>query len=1077
MEAAPNGFHKTNPMSMNQKPPNRLLHLLAACGLLAACSLSARANSYASSLTNNLGEVSFRLNDAADNVKVKGNAGTLTIDLGPLPRGLIVTNLASRGLLAGAFEVTVVKVGTGAPSLIGSSVAFNSPRGVTVNTRPASPYFGRVYVANSAATATSKGDGLFAYSADLADILNRGTNASTGGLNFATGTTSSPYRIKVGRDDDQVYVTDWSDGTGNLYVMDPDLNTAGYALKQLTGTAAAPVGAANNHGSVAAVETLGRVADGTLRIFTIDEDYQTDPTVSAQSEVNSLWEYDVGPGPLPWGNPPNLKLLTPTINFVSQTMDLSYSPATGLFYVSELRSSGNEAGVFIVDTNANLLFNSRLKSQELFNSVDVLANLQGVAASPDGKWMATVNNNNVVTIVPLGEDGLPDLTQRYQYTGFATTVSARGIAFDIANNLYVVSSGLGVLQSLSAGFTATNTTTSGGVFTQTTPSTTVSGILLDPDTTITNVLAEATASQFATFKILRANDDFSAPLSVNFTITGTATRGTASAGDYYIRTNGVVITNSTSLTIPTGADNILVDVVANDDNISELTETIIFAVSGGAYNAKVPLGATITIQDNDGAMVDISAVNFNSAFEGNTNDFVRYTLQRRGDTNLGAFTVNLGYAGTATKDVDYTSVADVTFDPGVLTKTVEIHPLDDALIEVNETVILSVATGTGYLVGTNGTLTAGATGTIIDDNQPTETVLFSDNFNTDTSPNYTILFGSNDPTTQNYIANFGYDYSGLGVPPAPHSPGGDTTGLMLSVNKNTDLGAAAGLAAGVDVYPKGQTFSGNYALRFDMYLMQNGSAATTEYAMFGINHDAAHTNWFNNSATIPAGWTFDGIFAQVEADGAALGDYVLNTAPATGSTPLALNSRLASTLTGTFHNPPWSAGSGSGAPGNIPATTTPSWAQVELSQIGNLVSLKINNTTIISATNNTTFKSGDIMLGYDDAYNSVGSGGGGLVIYDNVRVVRLASGINITSISQTGTNLTMNFTGFENEPASAFKLVTSTNVVGPYVDDATAGITYSVTDPAVPSYKVVAGSTAGVTNAPSAKFYMIRRVP
>lgn len=1066
---------------MNQKRPNRILHLLAACGLLALCSLNTRANSYASSLTNNAGEVSFRLNDSADSVKVKGNGGALTVDLGPLPRGLTVTNLTSRGLTAGAFEVTVVKVGTGVPSLIGSSVAFNSPRGVAVNSRPGSPYFGRVYVANSAASATVKGDGIFTFASDLSDILNRGTNAATGGLNFTTGTTSSPYRLKVGRDDDQVYVTDWSDGTGNLYVFDPDLTTAGYALKQLTGSASVPVGAANFHGSVAAVEVLGRTADGNLRIFTIDEDYQSDPTSSAQAEDNSLWEYDAGAGPLPWTNAPNLKLLTPTINFVSQTMDLSYSPGSGYFYVSELRSAGNEAGVFIVDTNATLLFNSRTKSAELFGSVDVLANLQGVAASPDGKWLATVNNNNVVTIVPM-TDGIPDLTQRFQYTGFATTTSARGIAFDVANNIYVVSSGLGTLQSISAGFTATNTTTSAGVFTQTTPSTAVSGILLDPETTITNVLMEATASQFATFKIVRTNDDFSSPLSVNFTLAGTATRGTASTGDYYIRTNGVVITNSTIVTIPTGADSILLDVVANDDNISELTETIIFSVSGGAYNTRAPLGDTITIVDNDLSMVDISAVTFNTAFEGNTNDFIRYTLTRRGDTNLGSFTVNLGYAGTATKDVDYTSIPNITFDPGVITQTVDIHPLNDSIIETNQTVVLSVTPGTGYLVGTNGALTAAATGTIMDDDQPDAAILFADDFTSaDDASNWTILFGSNDPTTQNYIANFGYDYSALGVPPAPHSTNSDTFGLMLSVNKNTDLGAAAGLAAGVDLYPNAKNFTGNYALRFDMYLMQNGSSATTEYAMFGINHDATHTNWFNNSANMPAGWTFDGLFAYVEADGSqglADGEYVLYTAPArsAGGNPSVAATRPGSAFTGIYHNPPYSSG-GTGVPANTPSTTTPSWAQVEFMQIGNLNTLKINNTTIFSITNTTAFKSGNIMLGYDDAYNSIGAGGGGLVIYDNVRVVRLASGIHIDNISQTGTNLTMNFTGFENEAATAYKLVSSTNVVGPYTDDATAGITTVVVDPAAATYRVTTSSTAGLTNAPATKFYMIRRVP
>src|ERR1043165_947462 len=95
--------------------------LLAASFVLALGVRDVRANSYASSLTNNAGTVSFRLNDSADSVKVIGNNGALTVDLGALPSGLTVTNLASQGLTAGTFKVVVAKNGDGTPALIGGS--------------------------------------------------------------------------------------------------------------------------------------------------------------------------------------------------------------------------------------------------------------------------------------------------------------------------------------------------------------------------------------------------------------------------------------------------------------------------------------------------------------------------------------------------------------------------------------------------------------------------------------------------------------------------------------------------------------------------------------------------------------------------------------------------------------------------------------------------------------------------------------------------------------------------------------------------------------------------------------------
>ena len=928
-----------------------------------------------------------------------------------------------------------------------------------------------MYVANSATNANNKGDGIFVFGADLSDTFGQGRVPLNGGItNFATGGASSPYRLKVGQDDDNLYVPDWSDPSGNLYVTDPNVSPSSvtsYALKPLTGTAATPVGANNNHGSVAAVEVTGSLAAGNLKIFTIDEDYQTDPTASGVFEGNSLWEYDVNSGPLPWNDPPVLKLLTPTINFVSQTMDLSYSPATGYFYASDLRSSGNEAGVFVADSAGNLLFNSRTESVAEGAAADFLANLQGVTVSRDGKYMAVLANNNVVTIVPL-TNGIPNLPARFQYTGFGATTSGRGIAFDAADNLYVVSSGLGILQSLSLGFTATNTTSSDGLFTVSTPSTLVQATLLDPGTTVTNTLYQSDPSIVATINLVRTNDDFSGPLGVNFAVSGTATRGTQVAGDYSIRTNGVVVTNATTVFIPTGSSNLLVQIVANNDTTPELTETINFSVSGGPYSVLGTSSMALSIVDDDSQMIDVSAVTFSQAFEGNTNDFIRFSLTRRGDTNAPSFPVDLKYSGTATSNVDYFAVQQVTFDPGVTKVNVDIHPMDDLLVEGSETVGLSINSGTGYLVGTNNPATA--FGTIVDDDQPAAPVLFSDDFNLDTSANWTQLFAAQ--TNENYDATvaFAFDYSSLGVTPAPHSTN-DTLGLMVTVNKDFDAAAA-----GINLYPIGQNFSNNFALRFDMYLMQNGSAGTTEYAMFGINHSGTKTNWFRNSGAgvVIPNWTYDGIWAYVEADGAALGDYVLNSAPTVNSGgvigPTALASRLASTLTDVFHQPPWSSGSGPGAPGNAYNTTTPSWAEVELSQLNNAITLKINNTVIMNYSNATAFTNGNIMLGYDDAYDSIGTGGGGLVIYDNVRVVGLPDvGLRITNISLSGTNAVIDFTWPLNDPASSFKLQSATTVTGPYTDDTNAATTYSVVEPGA-SYRIVTPRTGAI------RFYRIRHL-
>jgi hypothetical protein len=611
----------------------------------------------------------------------------------------------------------------------------------------------------------------------------------------------------------------------------------------------------------------------------------------------------------------------------------------------------------------------------------------------------------------------------------------------------------------------------------------VSAIQTDPNGGFVDTLPEGSAT-VAAFKIVRPVEDIASDLNINFTLSGTATRGDAGNGDYFIRTNGVIIPSATTVTIPSGSDNVLVEIVANEDNVSELAETIIFDLATGAgYAPEPPTGGAITITDNDAPTVDISAVVFDQMFEGNTNDFVRVTLQRRGDVNAGPFDVNLSYSGTATAGQDFTPVNTVTFNPGDLNVTVDIHPINDTVTEERETVIISVVNGTGYAVGANSVLTAGATLMIVDDDVPDGTILYKDDFTADSAANWTLLFGSIAPEAEDYVADFGREYAaseplGFGIPPAPHASS-ETLGLFMSVNK-LDLTDAA---AGVNAYLNGQDFSGNYAVRFDMYLMQNNTATLkTENSIFGINHDGTKTNWYSNATNnVPITSDYDGIWASVVADASLLPGspraraYQIFTAPGVSLGglfgPTLASGREASTLASVFHRPPWTSADGPGSPSNATDSETPSWAQVELRQVNGVVTLSINNTDILSYTNTTASTHGKVMLGYDDSFNSTGSGGGGFVIYDNFRVVRLAGGVaadvHISTIARNGNNVTIDFTAGSGEPATAFKLVSAPAVTGPYTDDATA----TITSLGGSNYRTTPTATDAM------RFYQVRRAP
>jgi Calx-beta domain-containing protein len=512
-----------------------------------------------------------------------------------------------------------------------------------------------------------------------------------------------------------------------------------------------------------------------------------------------------------------------------------------------------------------------------------------------------------------------------------------------------------------------------------------------------------------TFAITRTSAGV--PLTVNYTLSGSASNGV----DY--------VTLPGSVTFDASQTTTNITVTPLDDSIPETTENVILSVNPSSDYVGAG-SATVTISDNESPQLTINAVDsqgYESSF-----DYARYRITRLGDTNSVPFAVNVTFSGTATLNTDFTVDPAVTFNPGDERVTFAVHPIEDTELEGNETIIATLAPASGgeYTIGTSNS----AAITLVDAATPPETVLFSDNFDTDTTANWNLLFAAAPDATPDYIAMFNYDYASFnGIPAAPHS-NGDTHGLYLAVNKNDATAAAAAL----NLYPIGKSFSGNFALRFDMFLINSGGASVTEYALFGVNHSGNLTNWFrNDTGGVGTGWTFDGVFYDIEADGAASGDYVSYSAPTTaGNNPTALSSTNASALTGVFKSPPWAV---AGAPSNLQGTATPMWAEVEISQLNNVVTLKVNKTVILTQNNTTGFTAGNVMLGYEDAYDSIGTSGSA-VIYDNVRVVALVSTeVHISKIQKVGANIQIDFTA-EGAVAGDFTLDSSADVAGTYTD-------------------------------------------
>lgn len=131
-------------------------------------------------------------------------------------------------------------------------------------------------------------------------------------------------------------------------------------------------------------------------------------------------------------------------------------------------------------------------------------------------------------------------------------------------------------------------------------------------------------------------------------------------------------------------------------------------------------------------------------------------------------------------------------------------------------------------------------------------LVFEEDFSVDPTAEWTV----NDPGLSDILADFSYDYSGIGVPSAPSGVG--TVGLKMTANNS------GGVFSGFSVSPTGKSFSGDYRVEFDLW--QNyvgpvgaGGSGTTQLSMFGIGTSGTTPVWAGSvKESLGFGITLDG---------------------------------------------------------------------------------------------------------------------------------------------------------------------------------------------------------------------------
>ncbi|WYL95766.1 MAG: choice-of-anchor L domain-containing protein [Gloeotrichia echinulata IR180] len=272
-------------------------------------------------------------------------------------------------------------------------------------------------------------------------------------------------------------------------------------------------------------------------------------------------------------------------------------------------------------------------------------------------------------------------------------------------------------------------------------------------------ISESTPPNPGTFTISRTGSSAS-PLTVNYSISGTAT-----TADYNPLPGSIII--------PAGQASATITVTPIDDTVLEGDETLILSlIDTTSYDLGTPNSTTLVIKDNDQGIT--LGVNPAIVTEDATTNLV-YTFTRMGVTT-NALTVNYSVGGTATFNADYAQLGaasfngttgTITFAPNATTATLTIDPTLDTIVESDETVAVTLATGSGYNIGT----TTPVIGTIVNDDTEVTLTVSPSSVVEDQTTNLAYTFTRKgvitNALTVNYsvggTATFNSDYTQLGA--------------------------------------------------------------------------------------------------------------------------------------------------------------------------------------------------------------------------------------------------------------------------------------------------------------------------
>lgn len=295
--------------------------------------------------------------------------------------------------------------------------------GVAIDLDQTSINFGTIY------TSTGYGKGIRSYNPDLTQ-----KGDAVLGSSFNSSNSSSPYRIATSNG--KVYITDWSDAHGGIWVYDP---AAGASVTNMfvgtnDGTGLIKNGTTVTGGGTTGVSFIGEGSNRKMYVFC--EDY---PSGNAG---NQLLRYDLGTADS-WSKAPSQAFTTMTASTLFANTNVEVLATNNGVFASQTRYAGsNSSGTpafAVMDASGTVTFNSGT-SLSVLNGCN-----SGAMAMYNDNTFAIVNGDGNIEVYSVSWSGsTPSFAQLYTITISGTTV-VNQLAFDHAGNLYAYSKQEGLL--------------------------------------------------------------------------------------------------------------------------------------------------------------------------------------------------------------------------------------------------------------------------------------------------------------------------------------------------------------------------------------------------------------------------------------------------------------------------------------------------------------------------------------------------------------------------------------------------------------------------------------------------------